>query len=71
MTTTWMVITTIGVAWVALLTLVLGLCVASGRSDRAAARADAERRGPEELAPFVRTHRFARTHTRDRGLLRG
>ena len=64
-------ITTVGVAWFGLMLLVLGLCVASGRSDRAAAKADQERRGPEELVPFVRTQRFARRQARDRGLLRG
>ena len=68
---TWMWIATVGAAWIGLMMLVLGLCVASGRSDRAAAKADEERRGPEELVPFVRTHRFARRPARDRGLLRG
>jgi hypothetical protein len=68
---TWMWITTVGVAWVSLMALVLGLCVASGRSDRAAAKADDERRGPDDLVPFVRTHRFARRPARDRRLLRG
>jgi hypothetical protein len=52
--TMWIWILAGGAAWLALLTMVVALCVAAGRADRAAERAEATR------TPDVRARRFAR-----------